>query len=71
VGEAIGDPDDPAGAIERLVARLGIPGQLADGGVTLDDVDAVARQAPSHGGIQQNPKPVDEDAARGILTAAY
>ena len=71
VGEAVGDPDDAAGAIERLVARLGIPAQLADGGVTLDDVDAVARQAPSHAGIQQNPKPVDEDAARGILTAAY
>ena len=71
VGEAVGDIDDPAGAIEGLVASLGIDPQLADAGVTLDDIDAVARQAPSHGGVRQNPKPVDEDAARSILSAAF
>ena len=71
VGEAIGAPDDAAGAIAGLVDRLGIPPQLADAGVTLEDIDAVARLAPSHGGIKQNPRPVGEDEAREILSAAY
>lgn len=71
IGEALGDPDDAAAAVERLVARLGIPSRLGDCGVTLDDVDAVARQAPSHGTVQANVAPVDENAAKGILLAAY
>jgi len=71
IGEAIGDPDDPAGAVARLVTRLGIPARLGDCGVTLEDVEAVARQAPANGSVQTNPRPVDEEEARGILLAAY
>lgn len=71
IGAAVGDEADAAGAVARLVERLGIPGQLADCGVSLDDLDAVARLAPSHGPVRANPKPVDEDAARQILTAAF
>lgn len=71
IGAALGDPDDAPGAVARLVARLGIPSQLAEVGVTLDDIDAAARQAPGHRTVQGNPVPVDEDAARGILTAAF
>jgi len=71
IGEAIGDPDDPAGAVARLVARLGIPACLGDCGVTLEDVEAVARQATGNGNVRANPRPVDEDDARGILLAAY
>jgi maleylacetate reductase len=71
IGEAVGDGDDPAGAVARLVERLGISPRLADAGVTLDDLDAVARQAPSHPTVRNNPRPVDEDDAREILTAAY
>jgi maleylacetate reductase len=71
IGAAVGDEADAADAVARLVARLGIPTQLADCGVTLDDLDTVARLAPSHGTVRGNPKPVDEDAAREILTAAF
>ena len=39
--------DDAAGAVAALVERLGIPTQLGDCGVTLDDVEAVAQLAPS------------------------
>ncbi|MGH9136960.1 MAG: iron-containing alcohol dehydrogenase family protein [Acidimicrobiales bacterium] len=71
LGEAIGAPDDPAGAIAALVARLGLPTQLGDCGVTLDDVDEVARRAPSNGNVANNPRPVSADDAKGILLAAY
>ena len=71
VGEAMGDVDDAAGAIAALVERLGIPPQLADAGVSLDDIDAIARQVPSHGVIRHNPRPVGEDEAREILSAAF
>lgn len=70
VGEVLGDPDG-ATAVTKLLERLGIPTQLADCGVTLDDIDAVARQAPNHPTVRGNPTPVDEDGARQILTAAF
>jgi maleylacetate reductase len=71
LGEAIGAPDDPAGAIAALVDRLGLPSGLGACGVTLDDIDAVARLAPGHGTVRGNPKPVSEDDARAILAAAF
>ncbi len=71
LGEAIGAPDDPAGAVAALVARLGLPTQLGDCGVTLDDLDAVARLSQSNGNVKNNPRPVTEDDARAILSAAY
>jgi maleylacetate reductase len=71
VGEALGDPDDPAGAVERLRDRLGLPTRLGDCGVTLDDLDAVARLAPKDPAVAANPRPVDADAANQILVAAY
>ncbi len=71
VGDAIGHPDDPAAAVAELVARLGLPSQLADCGVTLDDLDAVARLSQGNRNVQLNPKPVSEDDARSILAAAF
>jgi maleylacetate reductase len=71
LGEALGDPDDPAGAIDRLRERLGLPGSLADCGVTIDDVDAVARMSGGNPNVSGNPRPVSEDDARAILAAAY
>ena len=71
IGEAIGDADDAAGAVAALVERLGLPSQLGDCGVTLDDVEAVAQQAPSNRNVAANPRPVTEDDAKGILLAAY
>lgn len=71
VGEAIGAPDDPAGAIAALVQRLGLPTGLGECGVTLDDLDAVARLSQANHNVRNNVRPVSEDDARGILAAAY
>ena len=71
IGEAIGAPDDPAGAVAGLVARLGLPTRLADCGIADDDLDAVARMAPGNGSVGNNPRPVSEADARALLDAAY
>lgn len=71
IGHAIGSPDDPAGAVAALVERLGLPTRLGDCGVTLDDVEAVAQQAPSNRNVAANPRPVTEEDAKGVLLAAY
>ncbi|MGI8662025.1 MAG: iron-containing alcohol dehydrogenase family protein [Acidimicrobiales bacterium] len=71
LGGAIGSPEDPAGAVAALVDRLGLPSQLGDCGVTLDDLDAVARLSQGNHNVRGNPRPVSEDDARAILSAAY
>jgi maleylacetate reductase len=71
IGEALGDPEDPAGAVDRLRERVGLPGNLGDCGVTLDDLDAVARMSSGSPSVAANPRPVGEDDARAILAAAY
>jgi maleylacetate reductase len=71
IGEALGDPEDPAGAVDRLRDRLGLPAALAECGVTIDDLDAVARMSGGHPGVAANPRPVTEDDARTVLAAAY
>jgi maleylacetate reductase len=70
LAEALG-VDDLAAAVADLVHRVGLPTQLADCGVTLEDVEAVARQAPGNHNVANNPKPVTAEDALGILTAAY
>lgn len=71
IGTALGDPDDAAGAVDRLRERLGLPGSLADCGVTIEDLDAIARMSGGSPVIRANPRPVSEDDARAILAAAY
>ena len=71
IGEALGDAEDPAAAVDRLVRRLGLPTGLAEGGVTDEDIDAVVRLSQSSPGVQMNPRPVSEDDAREILEAAF
>lgn len=71
IGMALGDDDDPAGAVERLRERLGLPGSLSDCGMTDEDLDAIVRQVPGHHLIALNPKPVTEADARAILEAAW
>ena len=70
IGAAMGDRADPAGAVARLRERLGLPGSLAECGVTADDVEAAARAAPDNGNVAANVRPVTVDDARAILTAA-
>jgi len=71
IGTALGRPDDAAGAVADLAAALGIPARLGDCGVTLEDLDAVARLAPQNHNVQANPKPVGVEEAHDILVAAY
>ena len=62
IGEALGDPDDPAGAIGRLVERLGLPTRLRDCEVDEEDLDAVARMSQASPAVQANVRPVGERA---------
>jgi maleylacetate reductase len=71
IGAAIGAPDDPAGAVEALVARLELPTRLSECGVAEDDLDVVARLSQGNGNVQANPRPVGEDDARRLLDAAF
>lgn len=63
--------DDPADAVADLVVRLGLPAGLAECGVSEEELDDVARMAPSNGNVVNNPAPVSEADARAILAAAY
>ena len=71
IGAALGDADDPAGAVDRLLERLGLPARLSDVGVTGEDIDAVVHSSQSNFSVQANPRPVSEDDARSILEAAF
>jgi maleylacetate reductase len=71
IGQALGDEADPAGAIDRLRARIGLPGRLSECGATADDLDAVVRMAAGNHNVAANPKPVTEDDVRAILDAAF
>ena len=69
--ETIGTSEDAASAVADLVKRLGLPSGLGECGVTLDDLDAVARMSQSNQNVRHNVRPVSEDDAREILAAAY
>ena len=71
IGEALGDPADAAGAVDRLRAGLGLPARLSEVGVAEDDLAAVARLSQSNHNVARNPRPVSEDEALGILQAAW
>jgi alcohol dehydrogenase class IV len=71
IGMALGDPADPAGAVERLLERLELPRQLSECGFTDEDLDANVRLSQSSPAVQMNPKPVSEDDARSILESAF
>jgi maleylacetate reductase len=71
IGGALGDPDDPAAAIDALRARLGLPATLSECGVNDDDLDAIARMAEGNGNVRANPREVREQEAREILEAAF
>ncbi len=70
LGEAIGAPDDPAGAIAALVAGLGLPTHLSEAGMTEEDLDAVVASSGANQSVRSNPRTVTEADARVILSAA-
>jgi len=71
IGQALGDEDDPAGAVDRLRERLGLPGRLSEAGVTEEDIEAVLRASQSSAAIRSNPRPTGEDELREVLEAAF
>src|SRR5581483_11018513 len=71
IGHALGDEEDPAGAVDRLRERIGLPRHLGDVGMDDDDLDAVVRLAAGNRNVANNPRPVTEDDARFILEAAW
>jgi alcohol dehydrogenase class IV len=71
IGDALGRPDDAAGAIADLVTRLGLPSRLSEAGVGQDDLDAVVRLSQGNRNVSANPRPVTEDDVRAILMAAF
>ena len=71
IGAALGHPDDAAGAVDDLRARLGLPATLAEAGVAEAELAVVARLSQSNANVGRNPKPVSEDDALAILRAAW
>lgn len=71
VGEALGDAGDPAGAVARLAAGVGLPSRLSDCGVAEEDLEAIAAMAPDNGNVRANPRPVSGADALAILRAAF
>jgi len=71
LGQALGDPDDAAGAVARLLERAGVPTRLSACGVAAEDLDAVARLSQGQRAVQRNVRPVGELDARAILEDAY
>jgi maleylacetate reductase len=71
IGAVLGDPADPAAAVARLMARVGLPSTLSEVGVSEADLDAVARLSQASVAVRANPRPVSEEDARAILAAAF
>ena len=71
IGVALDGADDPASAVDRLRARIGLPGTWREVGVGEDDLEAVARLSQANYNVARNPRPVSEPDALGILQAAW
>jgi len=71
IGQALGDPSDPAGAVDRLRERIGLPAKLSEAGVTEEDIEAVVRMAAGNAVIAANPRTVGDEDVRAILDAAF
>jgi maleylacetate reductase len=69
-GEAVGDPDDPAGRVAALTVLAG-PTQLRDLDVPEDDLPGLAAAAAERGGNFANPKPASPDEIELLLREVY
>lgn len=70
-GAAIGDPDDPAEAIDRLREQLGLTAQLSALGVDDEVIDAVCRMSEGNADIAANPREAGPDEVRQVIEAAF
>jgi maleylacetate reductase len=69
-GLAIGAPDDPAARVEQL-ASLGGFGRLADFGLPLSALGAVAASAASRAGNRNNPRPATVAEIEQLLVSIF
>jgi maleylacetate reductase len=71
IGAALGDPEDAAGAVDRLLAALRLPARLSEIGVDEGELEVVARMAPSNGNVAANPRPLGEADVLALLRDAW
>jgi alcohol dehydrogenase class IV len=71
IGAALGDADDAAGAVDRLLAAVRLPSHLAEIGVDEGELEVVARMAPSNGNVAANPRPLGEADVLALLRDAW
>jgi maleylacetate reductase len=71
IGTALGDAADPAGAVDRLRERIGLPARLSDVGVGEEDLEAVIRMSGGNVSIGANVRPASAGDLRAILEAAF
>lgn len=69
-GRAGAGPAEAAEAVEALLADLGVPCGLSDLPIPDDQVPALARDGLLAGAVKTNPRPVTEEEAFALLTAA-
>ena len=70
LGEAIGEPGDPAGGVGSLAALAG-PTRLRELGVPEADLPGLAADAAQRGGNLANPKPASPDEIEQLLRHVY
>ncbi|MGY6502227.1 MAG: iron-containing alcohol dehydrogenase family protein [Acidimicrobiales bacterium] len=71
VAAALGEPGhDPTDVLVGLLGRMATPVGLAELGVDDETLDAVARQAGGHRGVQRHPRPAGEADVRALLDDA-
>jgi alcohol dehydrogenase class IV len=62
---------DAAAAVDALRARIGLPAQLSQCGVTREDLAVIVELAVGNANVGKNPKKVSQADARAILETAY
>jgi maleylacetate reductase len=73
IATALGRADgDAAAAVADLVARLGLPTRLRDGGVKQDQIPRIARGAMGNLWLRTNPRPITQQSeVEALLEAAW
>jgi len=72
ISQALGAPGVPAAElVAELVRDLGLPARLRDADVRQDQLDEIADVAMHDRWIPTNPRPLDRDAVRKLLDAAW
>lgn len=69
LSRALGGVDDPALALWEQAGELGAPRSLGELGMEESDIERIAQEVVSYS--YGNPRPIDIDSVRGLLTDAF